>query len=1133
MWRNFFSDLFVLKRFSFVCSFFDTFHVAAVCGPRPDRIRPEIARNAMPLSTSAAHGPHGSHHHVPARSLEVVAACYNSGTLLLAEAPRGESHTRIFLLSRDLTTPPVGTVTGAHVALTGLRESIAELETPISGEACAVVAAPTPGVSPTVVPRYWRGTSTSGFGASLGLVAGDVTALNVAPSQRFAVVTTAGVVELERLRPADILAQLLQDAERTKLELFFQAYGPPEAAAMCIQLAASGQPGTPSAVVAQAKDALDNPLLVGEPIVQDMNGKYDSGRSRNVVFGGRDEAAATFGERGTSHEEPALQHGGFDMGAVVPVEEPEWSGAHKGLCLYVARLLQPAWDEQLVVPSKTSPDLLLGTVSTDVLASLELRLRSLDVFLKDFIVRKKAKRRSIASSLASGTTSQLIDGTMQPMQKRQRLEDAARMELQRTEKLAALIARAADACFLFKVLIEHNISRLAARMDDAARARLKELKFRDWVTGEDGENVASTLIAVLISEHMGAAAGLADDLSLHLQAGCPSYFRESDRLYYNASSLLRRAEGATAATDRQGLLQDGVALLCKVPLSVELGQIVPRLALLRALDAAVELCARKAASLDPANVAETGPDEDARQSAKTKRGQACYVHITTMLKIISDPSLAAVSSWEAFQKSIAMDERPTLKRELLRNVAKSHDSFLQESVYAALIELNLTKDLLQMETVSLESFLVRSSGLGGAATGAPVGPLSTFQVACGEALARLYISRKEYAASAGVYELLASREGTVSENPDPSLEVRISDLHAAVLQARSCGDTALVDRLEAKSRLAILQGRLIVYISDLLKDFGDSEETWEEFCMSGAPQTRGTDASNQGISCKRNLELGREEAEMIVSDMKRSLFSIESLYNDVARPSHAWGTCLELVHLSGYGDVVYVRQLWNLFLKDEWERGYASASRFATKSRRNTLTAAESLEDLEGWTSGLQMAADSVAMLGEQFYPSETTFPAPSILMRLEQIAAGRWPHKASSIDIDSGVVHRAMLKACGGSYELVLRAYESVLSTRGGATAVEPEYAHTPEARLRLLASVKDLISTGYTSITEKILSGTSKLAVRRELGVLAAACEAYAAEARRLPQKEGDVIGEQLDTLGREVQQAIVKQQYQRYLD
>ena len=34
------------------------------------------------------------------------------------------------------------------------------------------------------------------------------------------------------------------------------------------------------------------------------------------------------------------------MGAVVPVAEPDWSGAHHGLCLYASRVLQAVWDEQ-------------------------------------------------------------------------------------------------------------------------------------------------------------------------------------------------------------------------------------------------------------------------------------------------------------------------------------------------------------------------------------------------------------------------------------------------------------------------------------------------------------------------------------------------------------------------------------------------------------------------------------------------------------------------------------------------------------------------------------------------------------------------------------------------------------------
>ena len=34
----------------------------------------------------------------------------------------------------------------------------------------------------------------------------------------------------------------------------------------------------------------------------------------------------------------------------MPVAEPEWSAAYRGLCLYMARVLQPVWEEEIVVP---------------------------------------------------------------------------------------------------------------------------------------------------------------------------------------------------------------------------------------------------------------------------------------------------------------------------------------------------------------------------------------------------------------------------------------------------------------------------------------------------------------------------------------------------------------------------------------------------------------------------------------------------------------------------------------------------------------------------------------------------------------------------------------------------------------
>ena len=62
------------------------------------------------------------------------------------------------------------------------------------------------------------------------------TQLSLAPA-RFVVVNTAGVVELEKRRPVDSLAIILEQRSAAMLEQFFRSYGPAEVAAMCFMLA--------------------------------------------------------------------------------------------------------------------------------------------------------------------------------------------------------------------------------------------------------------------------------------------------------------------------------------------------------------------------------------------------------------------------------------------------------------------------------------------------------------------------------------------------------------------------------------------------------------------------------------------------------------------------------------------------------------------------------------------------------------------------------------------------------------------------------------------------------------------------------------------------------------------------------
>lgn len=68
------------------------------------------------------------------------------------------------------------------------------------------------------------------------------------------------------------------------------------------------------------------------------------------------------------------------------------------------------------------------------------------------------------------------------------------------------------------------------------------------------------------------------------------YCRQADdRTFYKAAGLLRRAEGAANGAERGSLAAQALQLMGRVPAAVDLGVVVPQLALLGAWDGVVSL----------------------------------------------------------------------------------------------------------------------------------------------------------------------------------------------------------------------------------------------------------------------------------------------------------------------------------------------------------------------------------------------------------------------------------------------------------------------------------------------------------------------------------------------------------------
>ena len=52
-----------------------------------------------------------------------------------------------------------------------------------------------------------------------------------------------------------------------------------------------------------------------------------------------------------------------------------------------------------------------------------------------------------------------------------------------------------------------------------------------------------------------------------------------------------------------------------------------------------------------------------------------------------------------------------------------------------------------------------------------------------------------------------------------------------------------------------------------------------------------------------------------LADLQEEPRELTNLYNDYASPFRQWSTALEMVALANYNDPVYIRQLWDVYLR--------------------------------------------------------------------------------------------------------------------------------------------------------------------------------------------------------------------------
>ncbi|KAJ0677749.1 putative nucleoporin, nucleoporin, nucleoporin, subdomain 1 [Helianthus annuus] len=756
-----------------------------------------------------------------------------------------------------------------------LRECVSSI--PIEGRTLAVAEVLPPRDTASSVQSLYSQLEFVGYdnlGESVEKLAGklqargDLPTQHILPRRRIVIFSTTGMTEVVFNRPVDILSRLLEsNTPRTILDDFFNQFGPCEAAAMCLMLAArivNTESFINSTVAEKAAEAFEDPRVVGIP-----------------VFSGSGALANT---RSASS--------GFSMGQVVQEAEPVFSGAHEGLCLCTSRLLLPVWEFPVMSSSdaKNENGIVGCRLSVEAMQVLEDKLRSLEKFL-----RSRSQRRGLYGSILIETGADMMSSdtsmarnVFSPSRnlessdagasnKRQRLPyspaELASMEVRAMECVRQLLLRCGEALFLLQLLSRHHVTRLVQSFDSNTKQSLLQLTFHQLVCSEDGDRLATRLVSALMevlkseSRLLSTTScpdgrGTVDDISGRLREGCRSFYKESDYKFYLAVECLERAAAATNNDDRETLAREAFSKLSGVPESADLQAVCKRFEDLRFYEAVVRLPLQKASALDSAGDTLNEQIEAGARAHALAQRERCYDIIVTALRSLKGEEVSHKEFRSPIRSPAQSSLNPATRKKYICQViqlgVQSSDKIFHEYLYRALIDIGLEDELLEFGGADLVPFLQNAT-----------------QTKYTEILARYYVLKQQHVLAALVLLRSAERRSNGLEN-FLTLDQRYSHLRQylnnAVIQAKSASESdGLPNSVRDSGLLDLLEGKLTV----LQFQIRIKEEL-------------------ESVVCKFESAPNNSEAEFLqtvkekVKELSLDLKSITQLYNEYAVPFELW-----------------------------------------------------------------------------------------------------------------------------------------------------------------------------------------------------------------------------------------------------
>ena len=494
----------------------------------------------------------------------------------------------------------------------------------------------------------------------MGYMLNDLATQFEFPARKFLVLTNMGITTITKLRPIDLLMQLLsqfQGQDVRFFEDFFTIFGRDQSCAMCLGIACGH-----SSIMSSPTNLIPNNLVaMATKLFFELSGKpaINSGQPLQST-----------GAAGP-------------LGIPVSTFEIKHSSKHNGLALYLARILRHIWNVELIKKTNTgsSAEKWDATQSIETLISVQMNLQSLDRFLKQY------------PQFTQRPTPDLRPNGIDP--------ELWKVEQESLANMHELIGQTIETISFVSLLIDYKLPQsMPSMLTDVQKREFQNFTFEALVSTPKGRDIGKLLMTTLINQQIKKEVDV-EVITATLQQRCPSICQANDVVYYKGMELVQNAKQVMSLKEQQAILSESLRLFLTIMKHIHFDKIIAiaeHYKSLRFFTGVVDLVLAFAAEqrlTDPVS-------SEAINSQHYFRLLECYQVIFDLFASINALFVTNGSKRNGSSK----EDVEAYRAEVLNRALASNDHIFHTCLYEWFIQHTLFDYLLQIQSPFLVEYLI-------------------------------------------------------------------------------------------------------------------------------------------------------------------------------------------------------------------------------------------------------------------------------------------------------------------------------------------------------------------------------------------------------------------------------------------